>query len=210
MKQQTCKQFTLIEMMVVIAIISILAGILFPTVISVRDKAKAKETQTLTSSIGVAITQFKGEYNYLPSDSTSTPSSDTTYGKFNKNDLTKKPDGKYCEFFNVLTYSNYANKKGGPSSTAEKVNTKGITFLNAPNTYYSDSDQECSMRDSWNQPLVVRLDYDGDENVEIGSSDVDASVSWNFRTEAVIISAGKQSDGENLNSTEFIGTPSLR
>lgn len=210
MKQQTCKQFTLIEMMVVIAIISILAGILFPTVISVRDKAKAKETQTLTASIGVAITQFKGEYNYLPSDSTSTPGSDTTYGKFNKNDLTKKPDSKYCNFFDVLTYSNYANKKGGPSSIAEDVNTKGITFLNAPNTYYSDSDQECSMRDSWNQPLVVRLDYDGDENVEIGSSDVEANVSWNFRTEAVIISAGKQSDGENLNSTEFIGTPKLR
>lgn len=68
------------------------------------------------------------------------------------------------------------------------------------------------MRDSWNQQLVVKLDYDGDENVEIKQSEVDVSenITWNFRTESVVISAGKQTDGEKLIIEEFIATPSLK
>ena len=76
MKKHSTKQFTLIEMMVVMAIIAILAGILFPAVMAVKDKAKAKETQTLVASVSTAIMQFKGEYNYLPSPDTSTPGKD--------------------------------------------------------------------------------------------------------------------------------------
>lgn len=208
MKKMTKRQFTLIEMMIVMAIIGILASILFPTVMAIRDKAKARETQTLVSSISVAITQFRGEYNYLPSPG-DTPGKDETYGKFNKNDLTEKPSSDYCEFFNVLTYSNYASKNGGPSDKAEEINTKGIAFLTVPNSYFSDSDRECNMRDSWSQPLVVKLDYDGDEKIEISSSDVSTSVNWNFKADSVVISAGKQVDGE-LSKDEFIGSPALK
>lgn len=208
MKKHSTKQFTLIEMMVVMAIIAILAGILFPAVMAVKDKAKAKETQTLVASVSTAIMQFKGEYNYLPSPDTSTPGKDEAYGSFDKNNPRAKPDNKYRQFFDVLTYSNHANKKGGPSTNAEDVNTKGITFLTAPNSYFSENDFECSMRDSWGQGLVVKLDYGGDDIVDIGSGDVGTSVNWTFKTQSVVLSAGKQNAGE-LNKDEFIGSPRL-
>lgn len=66
MKKNYIKGFTLIELLMVIAIIGLLAGILFPTIGSVRKDAgiaagKAQLTQYLN-----AIGKFKLEYGYYP------------------------------------------------------------------------------------------------------------------------------------------------
>lgn len=60
------KAFTLIELLMVIAIIGILAGILIPVIGIVKEKANIAASKTQISGYVNAIGLFKGEYNYYP------------------------------------------------------------------------------------------------------------------------------------------------
>ncbi|HBO57969.1 MAG TPA: prepilin-type cleavage/methylation domain-containing protein [Opitutae bacterium] len=58
--------FTLIELLMVIAIIGILAGILIPTVSAVKRQANVAASKSQLSQYVNAIQLFKGEYGYYP------------------------------------------------------------------------------------------------------------------------------------------------
>lgn len=66
MKKQNNRGFTLIELLMVIAIIGLLAGILIPTVGTVREKATIAAGKSQLSQYVNAILQFKNEYGYFP------------------------------------------------------------------------------------------------------------------------------------------------
>jgi prepilin-type N-terminal cleavage/methylation domain-containing protein len=67
MKRHTqTSAFTLIELLMVIAIIGILAGILIPTVGAVRKQANIAASKAQLSNYVTAINMFKGEYGYFP------------------------------------------------------------------------------------------------------------------------------------------------
>ena len=58
--------FTLIELLMVIAIIGILAGILIPTVSTVKRQANVAASKSQLSQYVNAIQLFKGEYGFYP------------------------------------------------------------------------------------------------------------------------------------------------
>src|SRR5687767_3042854 len=58
--------FTLIEMLVVIGIIAILAGILLPAVSRVKVNAKKAETRSVMQNLIGAITAYESEYSRPP------------------------------------------------------------------------------------------------------------------------------------------------
>lgn len=66
MNKKLKKGFTLIELLMVIAIIGILAGILIPTVGSVKKQANIAASKSQLSNYINAMSLFKGEYGYMP------------------------------------------------------------------------------------------------------------------------------------------------
>lgn len=58
--------FTLVEMLVVIAIVGILAGILVPLATRGGESAKKKKAQLEANSLVVAVGQFHGDHHYMP------------------------------------------------------------------------------------------------------------------------------------------------
>lgn len=58
--------FTLIELLMVIGIVGVLAGILIPTVSAVKRQAKVVASKSQLSQYVNAIQLFKGEYGYYP------------------------------------------------------------------------------------------------------------------------------------------------
>jgi len=65
-KTQSTRAFTLIELLMVIAIIGILAGILIPAIGMVKEKAQIATSKAQLSQYLTAIQSFKGEYSYYP------------------------------------------------------------------------------------------------------------------------------------------------
>src|SRR5436190_10555849 len=99
--------FTLIELLIVISIIVILMGLLFPAFRGAQDQAKKVQAKNDLTQIATAVNAFYTEYGRYPTDSTT----DITYG----------PTGSANDaLFKEL------RSAGGP------INTRQIVFLNAP------------------------------------------------------------------------------
>jgi prepilin-type N-terminal cleavage/methylation domain-containing protein len=58
--------FTLIELIVVIAIIGILFAIIFPAVSGMREKARKREAEITKKGLEIAIRAYRAEYGYWP------------------------------------------------------------------------------------------------------------------------------------------------
>jgi prepilin-type N-terminal cleavage/methylation domain-containing protein len=58
--------FTLIELLTVIAIIGILAGVMFPAIASIRKKARQSSAQTAFSQWANALSRYKQAYGFYP------------------------------------------------------------------------------------------------------------------------------------------------
>ena len=58
--------FTLVELLTVIAVIAILAGIAVPVVVGMQSKGKETSARADMSAIKMALTQFKADYSIFP------------------------------------------------------------------------------------------------------------------------------------------------
>ena len=66
MKTSSCKRFTLIEMLVVIAIIVILAGLVFPALGLARQNARKSKANSECQSLKTAIIMYESEFSCWP------------------------------------------------------------------------------------------------------------------------------------------------
>jgi prepilin-type N-terminal cleavage/methylation domain-containing protein len=64
--------FTLVELLVVISIIAILAGLLLPTLAAVKRKAQVNSARMDIKNLELAISQYESDYSRLPAN-TGTP-----------------------------------------------------------------------------------------------------------------------------------------
>jgi prepilin-type N-terminal cleavage/methylation domain-containing protein len=60
------KSFTLIELLMVVAIIAVLMSLLLPALQRVRDEAKAAQCKSNLRQLGISMVLYQNDYKYLP------------------------------------------------------------------------------------------------------------------------------------------------
>lgn len=133
------RAFTLLEVMLVIGIIAILAGFLFPVIIGASKRAREKQAAAETRTILVAIKAYRQEYGKWPAQIQATQ--DTTY--ITNNNLVIKP----------LLGSNVKNK----------------IFLNLQVNTNNNPDYAGNYLDPWGIPYVICMDENEDNSLSISN-----------------------------------------
>ena len=109
------KSFSMIEMLGVIIVIMILAGLLFPTISSIIEQGNKTKTKAKIVSLQTAIMAYKSTYGYLPF----TPGKASTDAKLT--------GAEYTQLLNCLT----------AKSTAD--NPRQIRFLDKKEVNFADA-----------------------------------------------------------------------
>ena len=193
------KSFTLIEILVVIAIIGILAACIYPALMAVQNNSRRTKTETILTGVNTAIKMYKGDYYGLPMVGGSVQK---RIGEWSGNLDDMKPNSTYTTFFDILTYKNYEDGSRDPSEEVKKANPKSKQYLDPPKEYFKVKENRHSIRDAWNRPIVVFLDKNKDERVEIESSYANGDTI--LGGDSVAISLGNQPDPEKKDKDSFI------
>ena len=161
--------FTLIEMLVVIAIIAILAGLLFPAINRALETAKRNQAAADVRSIAAAITMFYSEYGYLP-----IPFSDqgTVADRDDDNDGATLTPAESQRIIQVLT----AVPRGHNDN--HQLNPRRKVFLSSPNF-----NEDGKFLDPWDRQYIIKLDTNFDGVIEFNGV--------NHRTRVVVASGGR-------------------
>jgi len=132
------RHFTLIEMLVVVAVIAILIGILIPTIGTVMEKVKQSQTKAVINSLRLAIKQYESTYGFLP----------FTGGNADKSIIYEPGSPINSEYTDLLTTLEGSDITKNP---------RGIKFLDLSDADYSDA---------WDEELSVVLDLDYNSSID--------------------------------------------
>lgn len=165
--------FTLIELLTVIAIIGILAAILFPVVGKVRESAGETAGRAQFSQWSQAFELFRQEYGFYP-DFASTKGNVPTTDEILANGTTE--DGSL--FYEVLS-----GRKAGTSS-GDRVeagdpgydsgNVRAASFYTFGEGELVESASKVEIRDHFgNENFVVLFDRNQDGVIDFGTADTD-------------------------------------
>ncbi|MDF1737764.1 MAG: type II secretion system protein [Verrucomicrobiales bacterium] len=168
--------FTLLELLVVISIIGILAGMLYPAALAVMAHVKKTRTENTAIHLRNAINAYYTEYRKFPCEA----------GKNDEATIHLVTD---TELMDVLCASPSAVKQGG-------LNPRGIVFFTARNArpmgngkYHNglriDESGGASLYDTWGEYFEVALD--GDNNGRIATPEWDRDNSSSEITESILV-----------------------
>jgi prepilin-type N-terminal cleavage/methylation domain-containing protein len=155
--------FTLIEMLVVIAIIGILAGILLPALQRVKGQAKIKQAKVDMNNIAGAIKQYEATYERFPASKATETAAAAAGGDFTY--ITGKMPGQ-GEVMEILLDIVDSTPINGRPNQDHKRNPRQVRMLDAKQvsgqTSPGVSIVDWNFRDPWSNPYVITLDMNGD------------------------------------------------
>ena len=143
--------FTLIEMLVVIAIIGILAGILLPTLAGVRKRAKVATAKTEMKNLQGAIAQYENSYSRYPVS----PATEAVV-KASKGDATLTNNSE------VVVILLDQNREPNLESVRNPRHEVMLQVKLAGSTGSPGVGPDYVYRDPWSSPFVITMDMNGD------------------------------------------------
>jgi prepilin-type N-terminal cleavage/methylation domain-containing protein len=153
---QTKRAFTLVELLTVIAIIGILAALIFPAIKKSLEKAEIARAHTEVKGIETAWRTYFNEYGRWPCDAAGCLLNGNTEGNF---------DGQ--PFSDAFVSLMQGRTSDGPSPYVfQRDNPKGIPFLNIS----PKSIKGGSYVDPWGSEYRMKFDLDYDNVVKTNAS----------------------------------------
>jgi len=145
------RAFTLIELLIVITMIAILAGLLFPAFTAIQNQAKRVQAKNDVTQIVTAVNGYYTEYGKYPIDTTVKGTGDATYSTDNNS------------LFDVLR-----NMTGTTPGNA--LNPRGIVFIQPPISKVSNPakaglDSAGVWYDPWGSRYVIMIDGNYDNQL---------------------------------------------
>ena len=164
--------FTLVELLTVIAVIAILAGIAIPVVVGMQSKGKETAARADMNAIKLALTQFKADYSIFPVAQPS-PAADTLLKAAYKPGETGTNDGLIDNMISELTTFKAQPKDGGPDNATMTYNSKRRKYLDAPAKPVTPVFAVSSLTsgfmklDPWGRRYNIALDTDYNKKLDL-------------------------------------------
>ena len=163
-KNRRLNAFTMIEMLTVIAIIGILAGLLFPAISGAMKKAKVAQAKSDISSIESALRAYYLEYGKWPNGNGTL--NDISYGAFGSGPYAAT--ATYCpnyRLMNTLGAIADTDNDTGCGNGNNSANPRKIAFLQIPAKSQKPPNPAGpgnDFVDPWGHPYQITLDTDYD------------------------------------------------
>jgi prepilin-type N-terminal cleavage/methylation domain-containing protein len=156
------RAFTLIEMLVVIAIIAILAGILVPVLATAKKNAKIKQAKLEMSNIAAAVASYQSTYSLPPLPKRPDGSIAPNGAKPNLDySFTEANSWVISILMDVDAVGNLGHARNPQKHAFLNANTKATTAL--PGV----SSTDWNYRDPWGNLYVIAFDLDFDNAVDV-------------------------------------------
>ncbi|MCQ2379626.1 MAG: prepilin-type N-terminal cleavage/methylation domain-containing protein [Victivallaceae bacterium] len=183
--------FTLVEMLVVVAIVILLAGILAPSIHMSLQKAKVARTRSDMNSIRMALMSANDTYgnyvNFNGSNATFNRASISEHGttyKYVRIGETKTLGGS-ANTAEETAYTDFMAELSDPTNSAltkRNINQRCIRFLNSTEGYSADKpytlteNDENLWRDPWGMRYVILINTDGQGMLDVHCTDIQTSM----------------------------------
>lgn len=206
--------FTLVELLTVIAVIAILAGIAIPVVVGMQSKGKETSARADMNAIKMALTQFKADYSIWPQvnpDSSLTGSNDLLIETpFSPGSSLTKAEEAYDKIIQSLTNNTVvASTPTEPAAADRYGNTKKRRYLDPPAKPVVSKNSSTAgfyKLDPWEHRYNIALDWNYNGKIDLSSSHKFAGESDPVLGQILIYSYGtatKDKDGD-LDTDAFL------
>jgi type II secretory pathway pseudopilin PulG len=147
--------FSLVELLVIIGVLAVLAGIIFPMLSRAGVQAKTRAAKTEMKNLEAAIVAFDAAYGRFPAKATG--AADLTFGY--ANGVTGIPANS--EIMIILMDLN-TGENINHALNPDRLSTftpRQVCDTSSPGL----STQDHQLRDPWGRPYVITMDLDGDK-----------------------------------------------